>query len=114
MRVSWILFTLWLAAISRCDEPRSSDSKPDPSPTLAPGPGPHPGDFVRIRGILGEDVDCRLLSAEDGVTYSLNVRLGRYANGSRICVHGTLAEVSPCMTSPMIEVQSLKPPSACP
>ena len=114
MRVSWILFALWLAAISRCHEPSSSSPEPDPSPTLTPQPGPHPGDFVRIRGMLGEDVDCRTLNAEDGATYSLNVRLGRYANGARVCIHGTIAEVSSCMTSPMIEVQSLKPSASCP
>ena len=69
---------------------------------------------MRLRGTLGEDVDCRTLHVEDGETYSLNVRLGRYGNGARVCIHGTLAEVSSCMTSPMIEVQSLKPSSACP
>lgn len=103
MRVSLVLLALWVAAISRCDEPRSP-----------PAPDPKPGDFVKIRGTLAEDVDCRTLRADSGVTYSLSTKLGRYANGATVCVYGTLAEATHCMTAPMIEVQSVKSPSACP
>jgi len=114
VRVSWILFTLWLAAISRCDDPSPSTTRTEPSPSPSPSPLPRGGDFVRLRGTLGETVDCRILHAENGETYSLNVRLPRYANGSRVCIHGTVAEVSSCMTSPMLEVDALKPLSSCP
>jgi hypothetical protein len=100
-----LLLALWLAAAARCDEPRGPESTE---------PDPKPGDAVRIRGTLTEDVDCRLLRADGGKLYSLSTRLRGWQNGSKICVHGTLAEVSQCMTQPMIEVQSVKPLSACP
>ena len=98
------MLSLWLAAISRCDEPRPPEPQPDPKP----------GDFVKLRGTLADDVDCRLLRADNGKTYSLSSRLRGYPNGSKTCIHGTLAEVTQCMSSPMIEVQFLRPLSACP
>ena len=104
MRISWMLLALWLAAVTRCEEPQPP----------APAPDPKPGDSVRIRGTLAEDVDCRLLRADTGKTYSLSSRLRGWPNGSKVCLHGTLAEVTQCMTTPMIEVQSVKALSACP
>jgi hypothetical protein len=104
LRLVVIVVSLWLAAVSRCDEPKPP----------APQPEPRPGDFVKLRGTLSEDVDCRLLRADNGRTYSLSSRLRGYPNGSKICIHGTVAEATSCMTSPMIEVQSLRPLSACP
>ena len=103
MRVLLLLLALWVAAVSRCDEPRS---------LLVPDL--KPGDYVRIRGTLAEDVDCRTLRAESGRTYSLSTRLPRYANGTSVCVYGTVAETTHCMTAPMIDVQSVKAPSSCP
>jgi len=104
VRPALFALMLWIAAVSRCDEPRP----PEPAPV------PGPGGFVRVRGSLAEDVDCRLLRAEGGRTYSLSSRLRNLANGTKVCIHGTLAEASPCMTAPMIEVQSVRPWSACP
>ncbi len=95
---------LWLAAVSRCNEPRSAVPPPDPGP----------GDFVKLRGTLGEDVDCRLLRVEGSRTYSLNSRLRNYPNGAKVCIHGTIAEASPCMITPTIDVQSVRPWSSCP
>ena len=95
---------LWLAAVSRCDEPRQ----------VAPPPEPRVGDFVKLRGTLGEDVDCRTFRADGGRTYSLSVRLPNYRNGIKVCLHGTLVEATQCMTTPMIEVQSIRPWSSCP
>ena len=92
------------ASASRCDEPRP----PAPKPPL------RAGDFVKLRGTLSEDVDCRLFRAEGGGSYSLSVRLPNYLNGSKVCIHGTIAEVSQCLTQPMIEVQSIRPYSSCP
>jgi hypothetical protein len=69
---------------------------------------------VRIRGTLGEDVDCRLLRTESGHTYSLSARLPGYLNGAKVCVHGTIAETSQCLTQPMLEVQAVRPWSSCP
>src|SRR5439155_18691901 len=58
-----------IAAVSRCDSPE---------PHLPP-PDPKPGDSVRLRGTLDDDVDCRLLRSEGGKVYSLNQRLPRLA-----------------------------------
>src|SRR5206468_12017772 len=100
-----MLAALWLAvAVTRCQEPAPK----------APEPDPRPGDSVRLRGTLDEDVDCRLLRVESGKVYSLNTRLRGWPNGAKICLHGTLVEGTSCMTAPMIEVESVKPLSACP
>jgi hypothetical protein len=95
---------LWLAAVSRCDELRSVETTPEP----------RSGDFVKLRGTLGEDVDCRTLRADGGRTYSLSSRLPNQRNGSKVCVHGTVVDASQCMRTPMIEVQSIRPWSSCP
>lgn len=104
MRPLLIAALLALAAISRCDEP----AIPPPPPRE-----PRPGEFVRLRGRIGEDVDCRLLRAEDGRTYSLSERLPNLRNGVRVCVHGTIAEVSQCMQGPTIEVEQIRPYTSC-
>lgn len=75
---------------------------------------PRAGDFVKLRGTLSDDVDCRLLKVDDGTVYSLSVRLPRMNNGAKVCVYGTVAEVSQCLTQPMLEVQSVRPWSSCP
>ena len=104
MRRLWLTFVLALALASRCEEPRPP----------APRPEPHPGEYVRIRCTLGEDVDCRLLRADGGRTYSLSARLPGYINGAKVCVSGTIAEASQCLTQPMLEVQAVRPWSSCP
>ena len=58
MRRLWLTFVLALALAFRCEEPRPP----------APRPEPRPGEYMRIRGTLGEDVDCRLLRADGGRT----------------------------------------------
>ena len=104
LRALGTLVIVVLAVASRCDEPRPVTSKPPPNA----------GDFVKIRGTLAEDVDCRILKVDDGTAYSLNVRLPNYLNGARLCIHGTIAETSHCMTQPTIEVQSVRAWSSCP
>ena len=104
MRSALLFVLALLASIGRCDEPR---------PHLPP-PDPKPGDFVRIRGQLDEDVDCRLLRAEGGQVYSLNVRLPNYRNGARVCVHGTLSAASQCIHAPSIEVEQIRSWASCP
>jgi hypothetical protein len=90
---------------TRCDSPRV---------TSEPRREPKPGEFVKMRGTLGEDVDCRLFRPDGGGTYSLSVKLPQLINGSKVCVHGTIAEVSQCLTTPMIEVTQVRPWSSCP
>jgi hypothetical protein len=69
---------------------------------------------VRIRGTLDDDVDCRLLRADGGKVYSLSERLRNYRAGTRLCVHGTIAEVSQCLHTPTIDVSEIRPWSSCP
>ena len=104
MRRLWLPFVLALALAYRCEDPRSP----------APRPEPRPGEYVRIRGTLGEDVDCRLLRADGGRTYSLSAKLPGYLNGAKVRVSGTIAETSQCLTQPMLEVQAVRPWASCP
>jgi hypothetical protein len=82
-------------------------------PTLLDAP-PRVGDFVRLRGSLSEDVDCRLFRTDEGRVYSLSVRLPRITNGTKICIYGTITDVTQCLRTPMIEVESVRAWSACP
>jgi hypothetical protein len=95
----------FLAVGASCDEPQ---------PTPATKTAPRAGEFVKLRGVLSEDVDCRVLRAEDGTEYSLNIRLPNYINGARLCVHGTILETSHCLVQPTIEVTSVRAWSSCP
>ena len=83
-----------------------------PSTSLPP-PDPRPGDAVRIRGLLDADVDCRLLRTEDGKVYSLSERLPNLRDGARVCIYGTIAQASPCIHTPNIEVEQVRPWSSC-
>ena len=104
MRKVLLVILYLLASVGRCDSPA----------TGPPPPEPHAGESVRIRGRLDEDVDCRLLRAEGGRVYSLSERLPNQRNGTRVCVHGTIATVSQCMRSPSIDVDQVRPWSSCP
>jgi hypothetical protein len=104
MRLLTLIALSFVASVSRCD---------GPNPRL-PSPDPKPGDEVHIRGILDDDVDCRLLRADGGKVYSLSERLRNYRAGTRLCVHGTIAEVSQCIHGPTIDVSEIRPWSSCP
>ena len=67
----------------------------------------------RQRGRLDEAVDCRVLRAEGGRVYSLSERLPSYRNGVRVCIHGTIAVVPQCMTTPGSHVSQVRPWSSC-
>ena len=105
MRLVVLMCILWLAAVAlRCDDPNPPAPKPDPKP----------GDSVKLRGTLGEDVDCRVFHAENGKTYSLDNNLRGYPNGTKLCLYATVAEASQCLTTPMLDVQTVKAWSSCP
>ena len=105
VRLLTVLCLVVLLLGARCDSPHI---------TSEPRREPRPGDFVKMRGTLGEDVDCRLFRPDGGGVYSLSVKLPQYINGSKVCIHGSVAEVSQCLTTPMIEVTQVRPWSSCP
>src|SRR5207237_9024252 len=60
MRPRLLMWILWLAIVGlRCDDPNPPAPKPDPKP----------GESVKLRGTLGEDVDCRVFHTDGGKTY---------------------------------------------
>jgi hypothetical protein len=63
-----------------------------------------------LRGTLGR-TDCRTFQAA-GVSFDTNLR--GYPNGTRVCIFGTVADASQCMTTPMLDVQTVKAWSSCP
>ena len=46
--------------------------------------------------------------------WGMSQRLPRLSNGSRVCVHGTLASVSQCLHQPTIEIDEIRNWSSCP
>ena len=68
---------------------------------------------MHIRGRLDADVDCRLLRTEEGKVYSLSVRLPNLRDGAQVCIYGTISQASSCMHSPSIDVDQVRPWSAC-
>jgi len=84
-----------------------------PKPSTVPPSDPRPGDAVHVRGRLDADVDCRLLRTEEGKVYSLSERFPNLRDGTRICVFGTIAQVSQCMHSPSIDVEQVRSWSSC-
>jgi uncharacterized protein DUF5818 len=106
MRVPPLPLLLLVASLCGC--------APQPVRTAPLDTPPRAGDFVRLRGTLSEDVDCRLFRADDGRTYSLSVRLPRMTNGTKVCIYGTLSDATQCLRTPMIEVESVRAWGACP
>jgi len=96
---------LWVALSGfRCDDPNPPAPKPDPKP----------GESVKLRGTLGEDVDCRTFRDDGGKVYSLSTQLKGYPNGTKLCIYATVAEASQCITTPTLDVQSIRAWSSCP
>jgi hypothetical protein len=105
MRWAVMLFMLAIAGESRCN---GVPAAPAGSRSW------RPGDEVRLRGTLDEDVDCRLLRADNGRVYSLSLRLPRWRNGDRICIRGTLTQSTGCLHSPTVEISDVYPAEDCP
>jgi hypothetical protein len=103
MRRAFLAALVWMDLAGGCT----------PSPRAAPPPDPRPGDSVHVRGRLDADVDCRLLRTEEGKVYSLSVRLPNLLDGTQVCIFGTISQVSQCMHSPSIDVEQVRPWSAC-
>jgi hypothetical protein len=68
----------------------------DPDPTLS------------VTGrITGEGVECPALRTDDGDLYTLAGETGRFGEGDRVEVEGTIAEMSICMQGTTIEVENI-------
>src|SRR5262249_42164720 len=74
-----------------------------------------PGQPVALRGAISLGTECPTLVVENDRTFSLTGDLGRFKPGDRVCVHGTVAEVSFCMAGEAtIAVTSIAPEDSCP
>lgn len=63
---------------------------------------------VQITGVLtGEGVECPTLRGDDGTLYTLAGETGRFGEGDRVEVEGTVAEMSICMQGTTIRVENI-------
>lgn len=74
-----------------------------------------PGQEVRTRGEIASGTECPMLVVGPGRRFSLAGELGRFRVGDRVCVHGTIAEMSMCMAGEAtIAVAAIAPEDSCP
>lgn len=70
--------------------------------------GPEDGDTVTVIGELtDEGVECPALRTEAGQLYTLAGDTGRFGEGDRVEVEGTVAEMSFCMQGTTISVERI-------
>lgn len=63
---------------------------------------------IQVTGqITGEGVECPALRSDDGELYTLAGETGRFGEGDRVTVEGTVAETSFCMQGTTIEVEDI-------
>lgn len=73
-----------------------------------------PGQAVMLEGEVGAGVECPILVLAGDRRVSLAGGLGRFVPGDRVCVRGTVAEMSMCMAGEAtIEVLSIAPADSC-
>jgi len=73
-----------------------------------------PGQTVTMRGELGAGTECPMLIVKPERRFSLSGDLGRFKAGDRVCVHGTVAQMSFCMAGEAtIDVVSIAPEDSC-
>jgi hypothetical protein len=84
-----------------------------PPPDFAQPPYPgQPGGITVVGTLTSEGIECPTMRGDDGRLYTLMGSLGPFGPGSRVRVHGRLAEVSFCMQGGVtIDVQSVQPAS---
>ncbi len=74
-----------------------------------------PGQTITIRGELVAGAECPLIVTRDDHRYSIGGDLGRFAVGDRVCVRGTIAEMSICMAGEAtIALEWIAPADSCP
>jgi len=73
-----------------------------------------PGHIV-IKGELVSGAECPMVVTAEGKRYSLTGSLGAFKIGDRVCVRGTLAEVSYCMAGDAtVGIEAIGPEDHCP
>lgn len=73
-----------------------------------------PGQTVTFRGQITAGTECPMLVVQTGHRFSLSGELGRFRVGDRVCVRGTIAQVSFCMAGEAtIAVTSVAPEDSC-
>jgi hypothetical protein len=73
-------------------------------------PPVQPGGITVVGTLTSEGIECPTMRGDDGRLYTLMGSLGPFGPGSRVRVHGRLAEVSFCMQGGVtIDVQSVQP-----
>lgn len=74
-----------------------------------------PGEHVALRGALAEGTECPMLVLDDGRRVSLTGERAGHAVGARVCVRGTVVEMSICMAGEAtVSIESIGPESDCP
>jgi hypothetical protein len=74
-----------------------------------------PGATVTVRGRLAEGAECPMLIAANDRSFALGGDLGRFRTGDRVCVTGTVSEMSICMQGEAtIAIQAIAPEDSCP
>jgi hypothetical protein len=75
----------------------------------------NPGQTVAFRGKLAAGVECPMLVVGTNRSFSLTGDLGSFKVGDRVCVKGTIAEVSICMAGEAtIAITEIGREDACP
>lgn len=73
-----------------------------------------PGQTVTVRGEIGTGVECPMLVVKPQRRFSLSGDLGRFGVGDRVCVHGTVAQMSTCMAGEAtIAIAAIAPEDSC-
>lgn len=74
-----------------------------------------PGATVTLRGQLAEGAECPMLIVANDRRFSLGGDLGRFRTGDRVCVIGTVSEMSICMAGEAtIALTAIGPADSCP
>ena len=73
-----------------------------------------PGQTVAVRGEIIAGAECPILVVKPERRLSLSGDLGRFKVGDRVCVHGTVAQMSMCMAGEAtIAVAAIAPEDSC-
>jgi len=76
---------------------------------------PTPGHAFTVRGELAAGVECPVIVTKDGHRYSVAGDLGSFKVGDRVCLKGTIAQVSVCMSGEAtISLEAIGSEQSCP